>query len=248
MRKDLSAVDIAEALDRSADAARRNTPGRSSAGPRGPGAGTRKARPRLKPRAFWLKQLHTWHWISAAISLAGMLLFAATGITLNHAASIGATPRITQSSGQIDRALLAHLPPPGDSTAPLPAPLARAVAAAVPLDPAGRAADWSADDEIYVAMPGPGRDAWVAIDRASGAVTAERTDRGWISYLNDLHKGRNTGPAWSWFIDLFAVACLVFSLTGLFLLQLHARHRPLTWPLVGASLAIPVGLALLFIH
>src|SRR3546814_1996679 len=52
-----------------------------------------------------------------------------------------------------------------------------------------------------------------------------RTDRGWIAYLNDLHKGRHTGAAWSWFLDLFAVACLVFSLTGLVLLQMHAGQR-----------------------
>ena len=83
---------------------------------------------------------------------------------------------------------------------------------------------------------------------ASGAVTAERTDRGWVSYLNDLHKGRNTGAIWFWFIDLFALACVIFTITGLLLLQLHARHRPSTWPLVALSLAVPVLIALAFIH
>ena len=97
-------------------------------------------------------------------------------------------------------------------------------------------------------MPGPGRDSWVSIDRASGVISSERTDRGWISYINDLHKGRNTGSAWFWFIDIFAGACIVFTLTGLLLLQLHARHRPSTWPLVGFGLAVPVVIALFFIH
>jgi hypothetical protein len=46
-------------------------------------------------RSFWLKHLHRWHWISAALSLVGMILFAATGITLNHAGEIEATPRVT---------------------------------------------------------------------------------------------------------------------------------------------------------
>lgn len=201
-----------------------------------------------KARAFWLKQLHTWHWVSAAISLAAMFLFSVTGITLNHAASIGAEPVVTKSDGQLPAPLLAKLHAPGDATDPLPAEVAKAVAAVVPLDPSGRAADWSADEEVYIAMPGPGRDAWVSIDRESGAVAAEVTDRGWISYLNDLHKGRNTGDAWFWFIDLFAVACVLFTLTGLLLLQLHARHRPMTWPLVGLSLIAPLLLALLFIH
>jgi hypothetical protein len=201
-----------------------------------------------KARAFWLKQLHTWHWVSAAISLAAMFLFSVTGITLNHAASIGADPVVTKSVGQLPTPLLAKLHASGDATDPLPADVAKAVAAVVPLDPSGRAADWSADEEVYIAMPGPGRDAWVSIDRETGAVAAEVTDRGWISYLNDLHKGRNTGDAWFWFIDLFAVACVLFTLTGLLLLQLHARHRPMTWPLVILSLIAPLLLALLFIH
>ena len=41
-------------------------------------------------------------------------------------------------------------------------------------------AEWSAD-EVYLPAPRPGGDAWVAIDRASGAVSSEVTDRGWIS-------------------------------------------------------------------
>jgi hypothetical protein len=209
---------------------------------------TSPKRKNKKARAIWLKQLHTWHWVSAAISLAAMFLFSVTGITLNHAASIAAEPVVTRSEGRIPADLLAALPAPGDATVPLPAEVASAVAKAVPLDPAGRAADWTGDDEVYVAMPGPGRDAWVSIDRATGAVSAEVTDRGWISYLNDLHKGRNTGDAWFWFIDLFAVACVVFTLTGLLLLQLHAKHRPMTWPLVLLSLIAPVLLAILFIH
>ena len=96
-------------------------------------------------------------------------------------------------------------------------------------------AEWSAD-EVYLSLPRPGGDAWLSIDRASGAVEYERTDRGWIAYLNDLHKGRNTGAAWRWFIDIFALACLVFCITGLFLLQTAcAPARASTWPLVGAG-------------
>ena len=200
-----------------------------------------------KVRAFWLKQLHTWHWVSAAVSLAGMFLFAITGITLNHAASIGAEPKVTQAQAMLPPPRLAELRGDHPANAPLPASVAQAVAAAAVLDPAGRAGEWS-DDEVYVAMPGPGRDAWVSINRTTGAINAETTWRGWISYLNDLHKGRNSGDAWFWFIDAFAVACIVFTLTGLLLLQLHARHRPSTWPLVATSVLVPLLLALFLIH
>src|SRR3546814_6088252 len=85
---------------------------------------------------------------------------------------------------------------------------------------AGRTAEWSAD-EIYLSLPRPGGDGWLSIDRASGAVEYELTRRGAIAYLNDLHKGRNTGAAWSWFLDEFALACLVFAIPGLFLPKIH---------------------------
>ncbi len=208
-----------------------------------------KTLPRKKSRKWrnwWVKQLHTWHWISAAISLAAMLFFAVTGITLNHAASIPASPVVTDSNAQLPPALLSTLKATSDD-APLPAPIAAAVRKAVGLDPSGKAGEWS-DSEVYVALPRPGGDAWVSIDRASGKITSEVTDRGWISYLNDLHKGRNSGSAWFWFIDIFAVASVLFTVTGLFLLQVHARHRPSTWPIVLAGVALPVVLALVFIH
>ena len=111
----------------------------------------------------------------------------------------------------------------------------------------GRLAEWSAD-EAYVALPRPGGDAWLTVDRHSGAVEYEKTTRGAIALLNDLHKGRNAGPVWGGFLDVFAVACLVFSLTGLMLLHLHAGGRRATWPLVAAGLAVPVLLVLIFLH
>lgn len=201
-----------------------------------------------KVRGWWLKQLHSWHWISAAISLIGMMLFAITGITLNHAASIGAEPKVTEAAASLPAAMLSEIETtPEAESAPLPDAVASHLQTELSLDARGRPAEWS-EEEVYVALPGPGKDAWISIDRATGDVTAERTDRGWISYFNDLHKGRNTGTAWSWFIDIFAVACIVFTITGLFLLQLHARHRPLTWPMVGAGLVIPLFIAVLFIH
>ncbi|WP_420141835.1 PepSY-associated TM helix domain-containing protein [Sphingomonas sp.] len=205
----------------------------------------RKAKSKLK--TFYLKQLHTWHWVSAAVSLVGMMLFAVTGITLNHAAAIDATPKVSQRSATLPLPLLRLLAAaPAKTDAPLPEAVAAQVAASVGIDPRGKAGEWS-EGEVYVSLPRPGGDAWVSIDRASGAISAELTDRGWVSYLNDLHKGRNSGSAWFWFIDIFAAACVVFTLTGLLLLQLHARNRRSTWPLVGLGLARPVLIARLFI-
>lgn len=213
-------------------------------------ASTAVSRKRSRParRAFWMKQLYQWHWVSAALCLVGMVLFSVTGITLNHAGEIEAKPTVTSAHAALPAPLLAEiraLAPTGKN--PLPTALADWLHDRLDAEVAGRTGEWSAD-EIYVALPRPGGDAWLSIDLADGQVLYERTDRGWISYLNDLHKGRSTGIAWRWFIDVFAGACLVFSATGLFLLQFHAARRPFTWPAVGLGLAVPAAIAVVFIH
>jgi len=198
-------------------------------------------------RSFWLKQLHTWHWVSSAVCLVGMLLFAITGITLNHASAIEAEPVVSERTATLPPPLLARLNATQGEKAVVPPAVRDWVDSEMSVELAGTPGEWSAD-EVYVGLPRPGGDAWLSIDRASGEVAYELTSRGWISYLNDLHKGRNAGEAWRWFIDVFAVACLAFCITGLILLQLHARHRPMTWPTVGLGLVVPVLVAVLFIH
>ena len=199
-------------------------------------------------RSFWLKQLHQWHWISAAISLVGLFLFAVTGITLNHAASIPATPVVSEQTATLPAPLVERLAAfPEETTDPVPAAVARWASDALKISIAGRPSE-TTSDEVYVALAEPGGDGWLTIDRATGEAMHERTTRGWVAYLNDLHKGRNTGPVWFWFIDVFAVACIVFAVTGFGLTWLHARQRPSTWPLLGLGLLIPVVIALIFIH
>jgi hypothetical protein len=201
-----------------------------------------------KRRSYWLKQLHLWHWVSSALCLIGLLLFTITGVTLNHAADIEGKPRITTREAQLPATLNAGLSRgPQKGKAGVPQEVAAWLGRELDVDLAGRDGEWS-QGELYVSLPRAGGDAWVTIARDTGEVTYERTDRGWISYLNDLHKGRNTGAVWRWFIDVFAAACLVFALTGLVLLQLHSHNRPSTWPLVGLGLLVPVLLLLLFMH
>lgn len=199
-------------------------------------------------RSFWLKQLHQWHWISAALSLISLLLFAVTGITLNHAAQIPAEPVTVERTGALPAPLLARLADfPAETTDPVPAAVARWASGTFAVQIAGRPTE-TTPEEIYIALAEPGGDGWLTIDRATGEALRERTTRGWVAYVNDLHKGRNTGVVWYWFIDIFAAACIVFAVTGFGLTWLHARQRPSTWPLLGLGLLIPVVIALLFIH
>ncbi|MBQ5939257.1 MULTISPECIES: PepSY-associated TM helix domain-containing protein [unclassified Massilia] len=201
-------------------------------------------------RAMWLKQLHQWHWISSALCLMAMLLFSITGFTLNHAAQIEAKPQVTRLKASLPEPLRAQLAAyaeeHADAEVPLPAELADWANGAFPVDVRGKRAEWSEED-AYVALPRPGGDAWLRI-AADGSAEYERTDRGWISWLNDMHKGRNTGAVWSWFIDIFAIACLVFCITGFLILKYHAANRPSTWPVIGFGILLPAVLALLFVH
>ena len=201
-------------------------------------------------RAVYLKQLHQWHWISSAICLMAMLLFSFTGFTLNHAAQIEAKPVVTRLKATLPEPLRAQLEAyaadHADAEVPLPSELADWANGAFPVDLRGKRAEWSEED-AYIALPRPGGDAWVRI-AADGSAEYEATSRGWISWLNDMHKGRNTGTVWSWFIDIFAIACVVFCLTGFLILKYHAANRPSTWPVIGLGIVLPAVLALLFVH
>ncbi|MAK56045.1 MAG: hypothetical protein CML17_09415 [Pusillimonas sp.] len=208
----------------------------------------------VRPRAFWLKQLHKWHWVSSALCLAGLLLFSVTGITLNHASwfdgQIETQQRFLRVPIDITKALHAHIEQSTHNLpyiAPLPATIEQWLNQALSIRIGARPAEFS-ESEIYLSLPEPGGDAWLALNLTSGELEYERTHRGWVAYLNDLHKGRHTGVAWKWFIDIFAIASLIFAITGLFLLKMHGKHRPLTWPITGAGLLIPIFLMLLLVH
>ena len=204
-------------------------------------------------RAYWLKTLHQWHWISSAVCLLGVLLFSVTGITLNHSEQLDSQPVIRETRASAPAALLRRLTDLAaaaaqeQSTPAVPAELRSWAHDAFGADVSNANSEWSAR-EVYLSMQRPGGDSWISISLRDGNARYQVTDRGWIAYFNDLHKGRYTGQAWAWFIDIVAAACLMFAITGLFILKMHAVNRPATWPLVGLGILVPLLIALLFIH
>jgi hypothetical protein len=194
----------------------------------------------------WLGTLRQWHWISSALCLAGMLLFAVTGITLNHASQISAKPLIVTLDSVLPKPLLAELQLAATQQQ-IPRLAQDWIEQQLQQSINPTHAEWSSD-ELYLALPRPGGDGWFSIDLDSGELLYESTDRGWIAYFNDLHKGRHSGAAWSWFIDIFAGICVLFSFTGLWLLTRQTKMRPSTWPVTLAGLVIPLLIMLLFIH
>jgi hypothetical protein len=192
------------------------------------------------------RTMHLWHWISAAVCFAALILFTVTGITLNHASAIHSDPKVVSGAADLPADIRAAVAPGVDEKGVPPA-LASWVDHTFGIAVTDAGAEWSAE-ELYLSAPGPGRDAWVSIDRASGAAKYETTDRGWLAYFNDLHKGRNTGFAWTLFIDVVAAACLFFAITGLVLLVIQARQRRSTWPLLTGGVALVVALMIFFAH
>ena len=177
---------------------------------------------RLKTLA--LGTVRQWHWVSSAICLVGMLGFAITGIALNHAASIPSTPQVYSLEVMVPDSLVEDLNALAEKPAGLPRALRQWLSREQALSLSQGRAEWS-EDELYVALPRPGGDAWLSLDLYSGDLLYERTDRGWVAYFNDLHKGRDTGTAWSWFIDISAVVMLLFTLTGFWLILPQKKKR-----------------------
>src|SRR3954467_727208 len=126
---------------------------------------------RLRMRVY--RTTHLLHWISAAVCFAALLLFTVTGITLNHAGSIGASPRVTQHAAQAPEPVRKALGGAERPSAVDPL-ISRWLEAEFSIDVGRANVEWSAE-ELYLSAPGPGRDAWVSVDRASGAAKSEVT-------------------------------------------------------------------------
>lgn len=99
----------------------------------------------------------------------------------------------------------------------------------------GAVSEFRVDDyECLILFKGPGYSADTVIDRETGRYTITETVLGVIAVINDLHKGRDTGPVWSWVIDLSALLTIFVSVTGMILIFYIRRKR--WWGLITAVL------------
>ena len=157
------------------------------------------------------------HIYLSMFSMAAILFFSVTGITLNHPSwFFGETERSTQAQGQVDTRWL------GSEVAKLEVVEHLRKAHAV----RGALADFRTDErECLVSFKGPGYAADAFIDRATGRYDLTESAHGFIAIINDLHKGRDSGKGWSVLIDVSAVLMTFVSLTGLALLFYIKRRR-----------------------
>src|SRR5690625_7134831 len=94
----------------------------------------------------WLGTVRQWHWISSALCLVAMLLFAITGITLNHANQIEAQPKVITIEHQLPDELLPLLHGASASSATLAPAVREWVEHELNVRGLARQAGWDGDD------------------------------------------------------------------------------------------------------
>ena len=108
-----------------------------------------------------------------------------------------------------------------------------------------RGSDLFDDQQYEVTFKGPGYAADALVDRKTGRYELTQSFHGLVAIANDLHKGRDTGPAWSLLIDVSAVVVTLISVTGLVLLfYLKMRRVPGVVVAVIGTIAV-IGVFLL---
>ncbi len=173
-----------------------------------------------RPKPLWKRRLMiVSRWLHIYLSMASfgiVFFFAVTGLTLNHAEWFAAQQKTLQVRGSLDRNLIA----PKVIKADVIACLHRSHKLQ------GAVNDFRIEDnELSISFKGPGYAADVLVDRATGRYELTETRMGWVAILNDLHKGRDAGKAWSRLIDVSAVLMTVVSITGLLLIFFLQKKR-----------------------
>jgi uncharacterized protein len=195
-------------------------------------------------------------WLHIYVSmfgLAAVLFFSVTGITLNHPGWFTGNAEVqVQAEGQIDLKWLNSGAAAADADKEKASDPSAQVAKLEIVEHLrkthgvrGALADFRVDDrECMVSFKGAAYAADAFIDRESGHYNLTQTSHGFIAVINDLHKGRDTGPIWSAVIDISAVVLTVISLTGLTLIfYLKLRRKPgLVVSLIGAAVIVAICL------
>lgn len=179
-----------------------------------------------------LRWLHVY---LSMVSFAVVLFFAATGLTLNHPTWFESQQKTTMLHGRVESSLLK----PGASGAYEPLHLVDALRTREHLH--GAPADIRIDDQsVSFSLRAPGYSADALVDRATGSYDITVNSFGPVAMLNDLHKGRDSGKAWGWLIDVSAVVLCLVSLTGLGLIWFLLKRRTsgLLFAVLGAAVVM----------
>ncbi|MCP3993410.1 MAG: peptidase [Actinomycetia bacterium] len=208
--------------------------GQTAANRNGNGNGNSGAAKRATHR--WARWLHTY---TSMIALLIVLFFGLTGITLNHPDwTFGDATSRTTTSGT-----LTVDPTFDDGTVDW---LSIAEEIRADYEVKGSVSDFGLNDtEGTITFVNPGYSADLFFDTASASFDLTVEQQGFVAVMNDLHKGRDTGSAWGWVIDISAGFLVAISATGLTMQFLIRKRRRSA--LISAVAGAMVSLILIWI-
>jgi hypothetical protein len=167
-------------------------------------------------------------------SLLVVLFFAATGIALNH-------PEWTFGSAETTQTLTGTLPAGwqiGGSVDWLKT--AETLRARYGLK--GSVTEHRSDaEQASLSFRAPAYAADASIEMKDGSYTLRVVQQGPLAVLDDLHRGRDSGSAWAWVIDLSGGFLLLIALTG-FALSVFLRKTRRAAVITALAGALLVGL------
>jgi hypothetical protein len=183
------------------------------------------------------------HGYLSAFAFLALIFFSATGVLLNH-------PEWFETYQPAEQKVALALTPAELAAANASKDRGRALAAAAAKHASLPGAYASADidgRQALIRMEGPKGAADLTLDLATGKAEGRITRPGLMAVIQDLHRGKNSGVAWRWVIDLSAWIVLALSLIG-YVLFFSLRFRLKTSLILTAvSLAVLVGIAWVFV-
>lgn len=168
-----------------------------------------------------LRWLHTY---LSMFSLMAVLLFSVTGVTLNHPDwTFGSVRKEREAKGALPKEWL------GPDAESHKLEIAEQLRKEHRLR--GSVTDFSINDaEVSFSFKTAGYSADGFVNREDGSYQMTVASEGLVSVINDLHRGKNTGPIWGWVIDLSGYFLILVSLTGVgMLLYLKKTRASALW-------------------
>lgn len=194
-------------------------------------------------KGVFYKQCRMLHAYFSAFAFLALIFFSITGVMLNHPNWFeGLSPSETVKEVTI---------PAAELQAAKAAPeAAKALAAVLTKQVSVNGAYSSGDimgDQALLRFDGPKGTADAEIDLTTGKASVRGATAPMMLMIQDLHRGKNSGEAWRWALDISAYLILALSVIG-YILFFSLRFRLRTsLVLTGASLAVMVGIVMLFV-
>jgi hypothetical protein len=183
----------------------------------------------------WSRTIHIY---LTMMGLLAMVLFGATGYTINHEDWFGAThPVVVEFQGSIPKDPVAK----GDRLA-----VVEQLRAKYRISGAVTSYD-DFEDEVAIAFKEPGQIWEIRIAKPTGQVDVHHETFNFAALINNLHRGRYSGESWRWVIDVSALLIVLACVTGFFLWLALPRRRRAGIAFLAAGTLITLGVIYLFV-